>query len=859
MRSPHRLLARLLPPDVAEFVIGDLVERDVRGFELWRESVHAWWTMSDTHSSGEDIVQSFIGDLRHAARLLRRAPGFTAVSVLTLALGIGATTAIFAVVDPVLIESLPYPHPEQIAIIADRGRDGSDDNIGFLTIRDIREQSKSIESAAAVGSWLPIVETPAGPERTEGDRVSWTYFRTLGVRPALGRDFLPEEDAPGKNGVVILSNGYWKRAFGSDSAIIGKTIQVFGGPMTVAGVMPAGFQNVLSPNAQIWRVLGYATQPYTCRTCHHLRMVARLKPGVTQAEAQREINSVHQRIAAAYPAEYQMPDANIVGLKGSVDAPYRASLLALAGSVALMLLIAIANVAAMLLARSVRREEEFAVRTALGAGRSRLRRQLLTEGMLLVTIGGAAGLVFAYAAIPALVANLPASLPRLAEIHLDARTVGVAAILTALMALVVGLTPMIGSRVSDLGIALRGGRRTAGGSRQVIRSGLVVGEVALALMLLVACGLMARTMQRLLETSPGFDAGPLLTLEINSVGPRYSTNDAIYQYHDLVRAAVSAVPGVQNVATTSMVPLGGNFDRYGIHAVDRPETAGENAPSADRYSVSPDYLRTMGIDVVQGRDFLASEMTDTTNRVIIISEAMARKLWGSENPLGKFIRTGANTGPTRRVIGVTRDVRHTGLDANLTMNTYVPERQWQGADDQVDLVVRAQGDPLAIASAARKAVRSVDPTQPIVRVATMDQLVESSLAQRRLAFVLFAVFAGTALLLAVAGIYGVLAGRVAERTREIGLRSALGASPGQIARLVILQGARLAAIGLVIGLGGALGLSRFLQSMLFGVDPQDPLTLVAVAGLLGGVTLIACGIPARRALAIDPTEALRAD
>jgi putative ABC transport system permease protein len=858
MKLAHRLIARGLPPDVAEYVIGDLVERDVSGFQLWREALVALWSMSDHASSGDDVVSAFLSDLRHAARLLRRSPVFTTISVLTLALGIGATTAIFSVIDPVIIDPLPYPDPDRLAMVWERGADGRHDNLGFPTYRDIVAASTSISSAAAIGSWSPVIAGTAGPERVNGDRVTWKYFRTLGVRPALGRDFVQAEDTPESYQVVILSHGLWARAFGSDSAVVGRAISIGGTPMTVVGVMPEGFQNVISPGVQIWRVLGYANQDWACRTCHHLRMVARFKPDVPMATALAEVDAIQKRLVAAYPKEYATVGADAVPVKAEMTRAYRPALFILTGAVIVMLLIAIANVSSMLLARAVNREEEFAVRTALGAGRGRLTRQLLAEGFLLAVLGGLAGLAIAAVAMPALVHALPPALPRLSEIRLSGAAFALASALILVVTLLAGLIPATGRHL-QLAVVMRSGRRTSTGARQLARSGLVVAEVALALMLLVGCGLLARSVVGLLEVRPGFNPRNLLTLEINSVGPAYGNDAAVFAYHDRVREAVSRLPGVSSAAIANQIPMSGSFDRYGVHRLDKALLNPEQSASGDRYAVSPGFFEAMGIRITSGRGFSARDAIDTTEHVAIISDALAREMWPNESPLGKLIRVGGFQTPARRIVGTAASVRHEGLDATAMRQAYIPERQWQWADDQVKLVVRTEGDPADLASTVRRVIREIDPTQPIVRVATMDQLIAASTSQRRLALVLFTAFGGTALLLAIAGIYGVLAGRVAERTREIGVRTALGATPRDIMGLVVGQGARLAAVGLALGLVGALALSRFLQSMLFGVGPHDPETLVAVVAVLAAVTLVACVVPALRALRVEPTEALRSE
>jgi putative ABC transport system permease protein len=810
MKLAHRLIARVMPPDVAEYVIGDLVERDVRGARLWRETAVALWSMNDNASSGGEAVSAFLGDLRHGARLLRRAPGFTLVSVLTLGLGIGATTAIFSVINPVIIASLPYPNPERLAMVWERGQDGSHDNVGFRSYRDLVEQSRTLQSAAAVGSWFALINPDGGPERVNGDRVSWTYFRTLGVRPALGRDFTAEEDVPGKYFEVILSHGLWLRAFGGDSAIIGRTIPIGGTPMKIVGVMPAGFQNVISPQAEIWRVLGYDNQPWTCRTCHHLRMIARFKSDVTMDAGLAELDAIYKRLIAAYPSEYASAGAAIVPVQREVTNQFRPALCAMTGAVVVLLLIAIANVSSLLLARAVRREEEFAVRTALGAGQGRLTRQLLTESLLLATLGGIVAIGVAATAIPALVAHLPAEIPRLDEVRFSGSAFGLASILIFVVTFATGLVPAGHKRSSDLATTLRSGRRTSGGRRQVARSGLVIAEVALALMLLVGCGLLGRSVVGLLDVNPGFRVANTLTLEINAVGSAYNTDAAIFAYQDRIRETVARIPGVVSVAVTSQIPLGGNMDRYGVHAIDRVGSHPERSPSGDRYSITPGFLETIGVSITSGRDFTPGEAADTANRVVLLSDALARELWPGENPLGKIVKLGGIDSPPRRVIGTTANVRGTGLDATVTKQVYSPQRQW-GADNQAILVVHTEGNPEALGSTVRRVIREIDPTQPVVRVASMDQLLASTIAQRRLALVLFAVFGGTALLLAIAGIYGVLSGRVAERTREIGLRSALGATPADIMALVLGQGLQLGVNGLLLGLAGAWGLSRLLQ------------------------------------------------
>ena len=856
----YRLIERFLPSAAAEAVVGDLMERGVGGLRLWRETAGAIWHLRDRTPHQVEIMSTFLSDLRLAARLLGRAPTFAITAILTLGIAIGASTAIFSVANPVLLQPLPYRNPDRVMVVWERERDGSRTSVGFSTIRDFIDRATTLESAAAVGGWQPTLTENNEAERLTGARVSATYFRTLGVRPAFGRDFRADEDVPNAPRSVLLSHALWERRFGGDSSVVGKQIDMGGTKMTVAGVMPEGFDDVATPGAQIWRVLGYAvTDPYACRTCRHLRMVARLKPGVTVKRAQSEMSRIHATIVAANAAEYASVDAQVVPLKTEVTRAFRPAIIALGVAVVLMLLIAIANVANLQLARLVRRDEEFAIRTALGASAPRLTRQLLTEALLIAVLGGLAGVAVAAVAIPALVRQLPQGLPRIGAIQLDVAALAVVGVVVLALTVVVGLVPRRARRSTNIADGLRSGRRLTGTRQSAVRAGLVVAELAFALMLLVGAGLLARSIVRLLDVDMGFDPNNLLTLEINSVGPRYQTDAAVFDYHDEVRDAVRSLPGVVSVGVVNMLPLGGNFDTYGVAAMDKPLANPEDAPFADRYVVSTDYMKTMRIRLVEGRMFTEAEERDTTNLVAIVSQGLASRIWPNESALGKRVRMGGPTRPWRTVVGVTANVKQAGLDATVAQNFYVPERQWFFSDNQEVLVVRTKGDPAAMAGVVRQAIREIDPTQPIVKIAAMESVIAASTAQRRLALVLFACFAIAAVLLAVAGIYGVLAGNVAERTREIGLRTALGATPTNILQLIVGQGARLAVVGLVVGLFGAFALTRSLRALLFGIGPYDPTTLAAATILLLVTTLAACLVPAVRALRVDPSVAFRAD
>ena len=856
----HRLIERFLPSAEADAVVGDLIEREVHGIRLWRETAVAIWHLRDRTPSEVDVMSTFFSDLRLAARLLGRAPTFALTAIVTLGVAIGASTAIFSVANPVLLQPLPYRDPGRVMVVWESDRSGNRTNVGFSTIRDYIERSSTLESAAAAGDWQPTLTEGDEAERLTGARVSAAYFRTLGVAPALGRDFQASEDVPNVPRTVILSHALWQRRFGGDPAVLGREITMGTAKATVVGVMPPSFDDVVFPGAQIWRVLGYGvTDSYACRTCRHLRMIGRVKAGVTVERAQSELTKVHSAVAAEHPTEYASVGVQVVPLKDEVTRNYRAAITALGVAVGLILVIAIANVANLQLARLVRRDEEFAIRTALGASSTRLTRQLLTEGLLIALLGGLAGVVVAAVAIPALVRQLPDQLPRIGAIRLDLAALAAVAVIVLVLTIVVGLIPKRARRSTNIADGLRSGRRLTGTRQSAVRAGLVITELAFALMLLVGAGLLGRSIVRLLDVDKGFDARNLLTMEVGSIGPRYATDAAVFDHHDRIREAVRALPGVVSVAVMNQLPLGGNMDRYGIAAQDKPLANPEEAPDGDRYVVSADFFRTMGVRIVEGRAFTEAEGRDTVNLVALVSRALAARIWPGESAIGKKIRMGGPTRPWRTVIGVTANVRHSGLDAAVTQQFYVPERQWFFSDNQEVLVVRTQGDPSAMAGVVRQAIRSIDPAQPVVKLAAMEQVIAASTAQRRLALVLFGCFAIAAMLLAVAGIYGVLAGNVAERTREIGLRSALGATPRNILQLIIGQGARLAVVGLAAGLFGAFVLTKSLQTLLFGVGPYDPATLVGATLLLMVTTLAACLVPALRAVRVDPSQAFRSD
>ena len=871
-----RLLELLLPEESHEAVTGDLVESYetqagihpmAARLRFWREAVAAIVELQITPQSvtaftpftRESPMQSFISDLRHAVRLLARAPGFAALCVVTLGVAIGATAAIFSVVNPVLLRPLPYPAASRIVTVWERERDGSPSNVGYATYKDIADRAKTLQYTAAIGGWGPTIFGRDDAERMSGARVTWQYFRVLGVRPILGRDFSAQDDTPDNNNVVILSYALWQRRFAGDPTIIGKQLDVSGVKRTVIGVMPASFEHVLDPTAQIWRALGYASQPYACRTCRHLQVVARLRDGVSQADATRELDGIARQIAAAYPTEYASAGATTIGLQELITRDSRSVLLVILGAVTLVLLIAAANVTNLQLARAVRREQEFSVRVALGAGRNRLAQQLVAEGVVIATLGAVAGTAIAYLALPALIARLPDMLPRLSVVRVDLQVLALVAGITLCISMVMGLAPALHAGRTNLFATLRSSARTLGAANHRARMTLVVGEIAVALMLVVGATLLGRSLIRLLAVNPGFDASHLVTIEASATGTAYPTDASVFANHDRLRQAVRAVPGVIGVGLTTQLPLSENIDRYGIAAKDKPLDNPELAPSADRYTISSDFIRMMRIPLLRGRDFTEAEASDSNAQIAIISAALAKRIWPGEDAIGKWIRLGGPTRPWKQVIGIVGNVRKTGLDATESAQVYIPERQWYGAESPIVLVVRTRDDPARLAPAIREAVHAVDPLQPITWVVTMDDMIRRSTSQRRLGLLLFGIFGGIALLLASAGIYGLLAGSVAERTREFGLRTALGATPRSIVALVMRQGARLAIAGLVIGAAGAFLLSRYLRALLFGVQATDPVAVGLAVATIVMISIVACLVPARRAVRVDPMTALRAE
>jgi len=809
----------------------------------------------------EQTVGVFLSDLRHAARQLRNSPGFTVVIAATLALGIGATTAIFSAVNPILFEPLPYPQAASVVMISDFGPGGAPQDTTFGTFLELIERSRSLDAAAVSKPWQPTMIGDAEPERLTGQRVSAGYFRALGVTPILGRDFQPSDDRPDGPRVAILSDALWRRRLGADGSVIGKELTLDDKTFEVIGVMPGRFENVLAASAEIWAPLQYSTSltPDGREWGHHLRMIARLRPGVGLDRARSELDVIARSPLAEFP---RVPWASLKqglvvnSLQHEVTRAVRPALVAVLGAVLFVLAIACVNVTNLLLARGAQRRGEFAMRSALGARPSRLTRQVLTESVLVAVLGGALGMLVAEAGVHALVALSPAGLPRLGAIRVDGAVFTFALVVTTLAGLLVGAVPALAASRADLQTALQQGSRRAAGGHQWTRRVLVVAEVALALVLLVSAGLLLRSIERLFAVDAGFDTTRLLTMQVQGSGRRLDSDAARLRFFEQILESVRKLPGVEAVALTSQLPLSGDRDGYGIRLDGQHDL--KDVSGALRYAVTPGYLDTMRIPVRRGRALDARDGAGAP-RAALVSESLAKRLLPDRDPLGQPIQFGPEEGPPYTIVGVIGDVKQTSLTIETDDAVYVAMPQWHWVDSVMTLVIRAHGDAASLTPAVRAAIWSVDRNQAIARVGTMDSLVARSEADRRFALILFEAFGLVALLLAATGIYGVLSGSVAERTREIGVRAALGASRLDILSLVARQGMVLMAVGMLIGVVGAVMASQALVTMLFGVSRLDPVTYGAVVLLLTLVSAVASAIPAWRAARVDPAITLRAE
>jgi len=820
-------------------------------------------------SGWEHLLETTLVDARYALRRLRHAPAFTGTAVATLAIGIGASTAVFSAINPILIQPLPFPHAGRVVTVDDRNAQGTPMPATLGTYDELRARSRSFDVLAVADRWQPSLSGTGTPERIEGQRVSANYFSVFGADVMAGRSFTNADDRPGGPNVAIVSEAFVQRRFAGDRSFVGRTVDLDGDPYVVVGVMPRKFANVLAPRVEVWRPLAErSTGNLDSRAWgHHYTIVGRLSPSADVATASREILDIGRVPEPSFPrpAWADLKRGLLVRrLQDAVTGAVRPSLYAIVGAVFLLLAIASVNVTNLLLARGAQRRAEFAMRAALGAARGRLVRQLLTESVVLALLGGALGLGIAQLGIRGLVASSPPGLPRVDAIRLDPGVFLFALALTTLVGLLVGMVPALGVLRSERR-GLQHGSRRAVTSRGAARNAFIVAEVALALILLVSAGLLFRSVQRLLSVAPGFDPTNVVTMQVIEPGRAFAKDTVRLQVFEHVLDAVRRVPGVSSAALTSQLPLSGDVDGYGVQWASRPDVKAGDDGSALRYAVTPEYFATMRIPLRRGRVLDVTDRPESPEAVVI-NESLARRVFGTRNPIGERVRFGPEVGsgsedrhPWATVVGVVADVKQYSLAADAPDAFYIAMGQWVWADNVMSIVVRTTGNADALAPAISRAVWTVNATLPIQRVVTMSALVEASAGQRQFALTAIEVFAAAALLLAAVGLYGVISGGVSERMREIGIRTALGATPGDLVRAVVGRSLLLTLGGTAIGLAGAYAASRLLQSMLFGVSRFDPLTNVVVVGVLAAVTLLASWAPARRAVGVDPTVTLRAE
>jgi putative ABC transport system permease protein len=803
-------------------------------------------------------MDSLLQDLRYSLRLLLKNPGFAAVAVLALALGIGANTAIFSVVNAVLLRPLPYTEPDRLMLVI-----SSNPTRGFARFAvsppdflDWSAQSRSFEAMAAMDTSPFNLTQGKEPERLRGARVSASFHGIMRAKPALGRDFLPEDDRDGAELVVLISHDLWTRLFASDPGIVGRTVALNGRQRTIIGIMPKGY--TFPSRSELWVPLAFEKDDLNSRGGHYLTVIGRLKPETSMATARAELGTITSQLQKQYPDTNTGWGAIVEPLSEAIVGNVRPALLVLLGSVAFVLLIACANVANLLLARASERQREVAIRLAMGAGRPRLMRQLLTESAVLGLLGGVCGLLIALWGTDLLVAAGQDNLPRFREVSVDGRVLAFTFGLSLLTGLVFGVVPALQASRPNLNETLKEGGRgtTSGRSRSRLRNVLVIGEIALALILLTGAGLMLKSFLRLSSVDPGFRTDHLLTMDVALPDAKYPDDVRQAAFIRQALERLRALPGVESAAAITTMPLGGQMESHSFVIEGRAEQGPSERASANYDAVSAGYFRAMGIPILKGRDVLESDAAGAP-RVAIVSETFVKRFFPGEDPIGR--RIDINNGPDawREIVGVVADVKHQALDEKVRPHVYEPLAQDPAT--WMTYALRTAGEPLGLATAARQAILAIDSEQPVAEVKTAETLVSESITQPRFAMLLLSVFASVALVLAGLGTYGVLAYTVSQRTHEFGVRMALGARRREVLGLVVRQGLLLAGIGVGIGLLAAVGASRLLSGLLFGVSPTDPLTYAGVALLLCATALLACLVPARRATLVDPMTALRCE
>ena len=811
-------------------------------------------------------MENLLQDLRYGIRMLLKQPGFTVVAVIALALGIGANTAIFSVVNAILLRPLNYKDSERLVqVYHNYPKLDLKASVSASGYSHYRDNCDSFEAIAAGTGW-PVNLTESGdPERLPGMAVTHTFFSTLGVEAGQGRLFAPDEDQPGRNRVVVLSDALWKRRFGADPNLIGNTIRLNGENYNVIGIMPPDFQfgREFGQIIELYSPIAFTPQQLdTARWRNEfLFVIAKLKPAVTIEQAQAEMDTIAANVREQYFGGGDANDPSSWGLllrsvRENVVGEIRPALLVLLAAVAFVLLIACANVANLLLARAALRHKEIAIRSALGAGRGRVIRQLLTESVLLALVGGGVGLALAYWGISALLSLNKDGIPRSNEIGLDARVLFFTLGVSLLTGVLFGLFPAWQTSKTDLHAVLKEGGRS-GSARRSVRGLFVVGEVAAALVLLVGAGLLLKSFKKLQEVDPGFKPDHLLTMQVALPATKYTDPQKIDAFYAQALEKIKALPGVESAGVSTSVPMSGANSSGSFGIEGRTVAPGEMSPWGNRWFAGSSYFQTMGIPLVRGRYFDDRDVANAP-QVAIIDETMQRKFWADEDPIGKrlsFQRDPQGNPIWREIVGVVGHVKQKGLEGESPVQYYVPHRQLPVPG--VFLVARTSSDPASLAGAVRGSIQQVDGELPVFRVTSMERMVADSMTQRRFAMTLLGIFAAVALILASVGLYGVMSYSVTHRTNEIGIRMALGARVTDVLAMVVSQGMKLSLAGVGIGLAGAFALTRVMRTLLFGVSATDPLIFAAVAVLLAGVSLAACYVPARRATKVDPMEALR--
>jgi putative ABC transport system permease protein len=833
--------------DAARRALGreTLIREDVRALSHW--------------SAIDDALQ----DLRYGLRILRKHPSFAIVAALTLALGVGATTTIFSVVDAVLLRPLPYPDADRIAMVWENVNlpqyKNAQNAAAPGNFHDWRDQNSTFSNMAATrdGAWS--LTGSGDPVRVTGQMVSASLFAVLQVEPVLGRTFTADEDRDAAPHVVLLGHGLWVDRFGSNPAIVGQTIRLNDEPFTVVGVMRRGFH---FPNAddQLWVPLGLSAQQLANHGSHFLRVVGRLEPGATLAQAQSDLDAVAVQLTKAFPNSNTGVGVTVISLSEQTVGDVRRPLLVILGIVGFVLLMVCANIGNLVLARAAVRGREFAVRTALGASRRRLLRQLLAESMLLAAVGGACGLLLAWWGVAGLRWLAPANLPRLDDIAVNGSVAAFNVAVALVAGVLCGVMPSLQAQAGDLHGALKDETRaTSSGARVRVRDVLVIAQTALGVVVLVGGGLLLRSFMQLSQVPVGFRADGVLTFRVVLPTARYRTEPQRTAFYRQLLDRLHALPGVQSAAGIISVPLAATGSMSMVSVEGQPPPLPGQVRLVDFRTISPGYFRTMSIPILSGRDVAWSD-TNTTERAIVVSQTAARTFWPNQDAIGKRVTPGTptSTTPWLTVVGIVADVRQVDLVRTPRPAMYVPASQDQGTFPALrDFVVRTSGDPAALAPSIRSAVWGVDSTLPVDRVQTMEQAKATVTATEQFNLLLVSVFAGLALLLAASGLYGLTTYSVSQRTRELGIRVALGARGGTLLRLVLAQGVRLTLVGLAVGAVAALTLTRVMEALLFGIGARDPITFAAVSLLLVGVSLVASLVPAYRATGVDPVVALR--